>query len=102
MKLQILHVPDCPNVAMLAARLGEVLADRPDIEVEQLIVTDGDAAVRLGMAGSPTLLVDGTDPFAAPGQPPSLSCRLYQDAAGRTSGAPTVEALRRALATGEH
>ena len=59
-------------------------------------------AAQAGMHGSPTLLVDGTDPFAAPGQPPSLSCRLYQDAAGRTSGAPTVEALRRALATGEH
>jgi hypothetical protein len=33
-----------------------------------------------------------------PGQPPSLSCRLYRDAAGRMSGAPTVEALRRVLA----
>ena len=50
------------------------------------------------MHGSPTLLVDGTDPFAVPGQPPSLSCRLYRDAAGRMSGAPTVEALRRVLA----
>jgi hypothetical protein len=54
------------------------------------------------MHGSPTLLVDGTDPFAAPGEAPSLSCRLYRDAAGRTSGAPTVGALRRALAAGEH
>ena len=50
------------------------------------------------MHGSPTLLVDGTDPFAVPGQPPSLSCRLYRDAAGRMSGTPTVEALRRVLA----
>ena len=29
------------------------------------------------MTGSPTLLVDGADPFARPGQPPSISCRLY-------------------------
>jgi hypothetical protein len=37
------------------------------------------------------------DPFATPGLAPGLSCRLYRDAAGRAAGAPTVEALRRAL-----
>ena len=45
-----------------------------------------------------TLLVNGTDPFAAPGQAPSLSCRLYRDAEGRPGPAQSVEALRRALA----
>ena len=54
-------------------------------------------AAEAGMHGSPTLLVDGVDPFAAPGQPPSLSCRLYRDAAGRADGAPPVDALRRVL-----
>jgi len=49
------------------------------------------------MHGSPTLLVDGVDPFAAPGQPPSLSCRLYRDATGHADAAPPVDALRRAL-----
>ena len=34
------------------------------------------------MAGSPTILTDGTDPFARPGQQPSLSCRLYRDEQG--------------------
>jgi hypothetical protein len=55
------------------------------------------------MHGSPTLLVDGSDPFAAPGEPPSLSCRLYRDASGRIGPVPSVEELRRALtATGEN
>jgi hypothetical protein len=49
------------------------------------------------MHGSPTLLINGVDPFAAPGQAPGLACRLYRDVAGRAAGAPTVEALRRAL-----
>jgi hypothetical protein len=49
------------------------------------------------MHGSPTLLVDGADPFAAPGQVPSLSCRLYRDESGRAEGAPSVDALRRAI-----
>ena len=32
------------------------------------------------MAGSPTLLIDGVDPFAAPGQRDcGMSCRLYRD-----------------------
>jgi hypothetical protein len=31
MRLQILHVPDCPNVAVLAAWLDEVLAGLGDV-----------------------------------------------------------------------
>ena len=54
-------------------------------------------AAQAGMHGSPTLLIDGVDPFSAPGQPPSLSCRLYRDATGQAEGAPSVEAMRRAL-----
>jgi hypothetical protein len=36
-------------------------------------------------------------PFATAGQVPSLSCRLYQNAAGHTEGAPPVDVLRRVL-----
>jgi hypothetical protein len=61
MKLQILHVTDCPNVAVLAARLDEVLAGRSDVELVRRVVADQDEAVAVGMTGSPTLLVDGTD-----------------------------------------
>jgi len=46
----------------------------------------------------------GEDPFAGPGQPPSLSCRLYRDDGGQASGAPSAGQLRlvieRALAAG--
>jgi hypothetical protein len=49
------------------------------------------------MHRSPTLLIDGVDPFAAPGRPPSRSCRLYRDAEGHADGAPPVDALRRVL-----
>jgi hypothetical protein len=37
------------------------------------------------------------DPFAAPGATPALACRLYPNEDGRLDGAPTVQALRRAL-----
>lgn len=49
------------------------------------------------MRGSPTLLIDGVDPFAEPGLRPSLSCRLYHDDDGRTSGAPSASQLRQAI-----
>ena len=49
------------------------------------------------MRGSPTLLIDGRDPFAVPGAGPALACRLYETEDGRLYGAPTVAALRRAL-----
>ena len=49
------------------------------------------------MRGSPTLLIDGVDPFAEPGQQPSLSCRLYRDDGGRIAPAPSVRQLRQAI-----
>jgi hypothetical protein len=96
MELTLLTVPDCPNAAAFEERLAAVLAGRPDT-VRHREVASEQEAIQAGMHGSPTLLINGADPFAAPGQAPGLACRLYRDAAGRAAGAPTVEALRRAL-----
>jgi hypothetical protein len=97
MRLDILQVPDCPNAAVLGTRLALLLAGRTDIEVRRHIVTAQDDAERLGMAGSPTLLADGADPFARPGQEPSISCRLYPDEKGRPGPVPSLRQLREAL-----
>lgn len=98
MKLQIMQVPDCPNVAVLRQRLDEALADStPEVEVTIRVVQDADEATVVGMTGSPTLLIDGTDPFAEPGRDPSVSCRLYRDVEGQVAGAPSVAALQRVL-----
>lgn len=98
MRLEVLHVPQCPNAAVLRARLAELIAGRPDIRLTWQEVTVEEDAARLGMAGSPTLLVDGTDPFARPGDQPSISCRLYPDDHGQPGPAPTLGQLRDALA----
>ncbi|MCK2244173.1 MULTISPECIES: alkylmercury lyase family protein [unclassified Crossiella] len=97
MKLRILAVPDCPNLAPLRQRLAEVLAGRADVTVTIEIISTVEQATRTGMRGSPTLLVNGADPFAEPGQPPSVSCRLYRDEHGSPTGAPTLSQLRAAL-----
>jgi hypothetical protein len=94
MRLEVLHVPDCPNVAPLLGRLAEVT----DVPVSTRVVESDVEAARFGMAGSPTLLVDGVDPFAAPGEcAGGVSCRLYRDEDGRMAGVPSVPQLRAAL-----
>jgi hypothetical protein len=95
--IEILTVPGCPNGPVLTQRLAEVLGDDPEVPVVQRSVADPEEAARRGMHGSPTLLIDGRDPFAVPDAPPSLSCRLYPAPDGSRHGAPSVEDLRRAL-----
>jgi hypothetical protein len=99
LSLEVLHVPDCPNLAPLLERLEQVT----DLAVAtREIYTDAEAAAT-GMAGSPTLLINSTDPFGAPGHCGcGLSCRLYRDEDGRIVPAPSVEQLRDAIAAAEH
>ncbi len=98
MHVTVLAVPDCPNVMLLEERLAQVLQGRRDLTVSRLVIADQDEAARRGMHGSPTILVDGADPFARPGQRPSVSCRLYRDGDGQADGAPSVSQLRQAIA----
>jgi hypothetical protein len=97
MRVLVLHVPDCPGAAMLAARLAPLLADRPDIEVGWQVVTTEDDARRLRMTGSPTILADGMDLFPGPGQERSLACRLYPGENGQLEPAPPPRQLAEAL-----
>ncbi|MFG2908326.1 alkylmercury lyase family protein [Kitasatospora sp. NPDC048286] len=97
MRITVLTVADCPN-ARPALDLVATALDGREAEVELVEVADEAEAARLGMYGSPTILLDGTDPFAPPGAVPSLSCRLYWGADGAMSGLPDETALRRALA----
>lgn len=99
MELTLLTVPACPNAAVFEERLAAALAGRPSVVVHRHVIADEQAAAEADMHGSPTLLINGADPFALPGQTPSLSCRLYRDGEGRLGPAPSVEALRQALAT---
>src|SRR4051812_13884522 len=100
MRITVLTVPDCPNAPVVRERITAALAGRV-AQVELVEVTEEAEAARWGMTGSPTVLLDGGDPFAAAGAVPSVSCRLYRDEDGRIEGAPSVAALRRALAGAE-
>lgn len=95
MRLTILHVPDCPNVTTLQDRIGRLIT--ADDVVTLRVVDSEDLAAEVGLTGSPTLLIDGVDPFAEPGRPANLSCRLYRDADGNLAGSPSLAQLRHAL-----
>ena len=97
MELTVLVVPECPTAAVLRERLAVVLHGRTDVAVTWRTVTDEDQAARFGMRGSPTLLVDGLDPFVRPGETPSLSCRLYGPEHEAVGGTPSVARLREVL-----
>ncbi|MGW0822108.1 hypothetical protein [Streptomyces sp. NPDC002845] len=96
MDLVVLAVPDCPNVAAMCERLEQVLPDDTG-PAEVLVITNEEEAARYGMHGSPTLLINGTDPFAAPDTAVGVSCRIYRDSDGRTTGTPSIEQLTDAL-----
>jgi len=91
--IDLLYVADCPNHAIARARV-QIALDRTQLAavVHEREVQSSEEAARLGMRGSPTILIDGHDPFAAGADPAALSCRLYRSDPG-FSGAPTVEQL---------
>jgi hypothetical protein len=76
-------------------------------EVTDIIATTREVqtdveATTLGMAGSPTLLINGVDPFAdTDAYQYGIACRLYRDENDQIVPAPSTEQLRAALAKAE-
>jgi hypothetical protein len=87
------HVVDCPGVGMLKERLAG-LTEENNVSFE-LVATPEDAA-RIGFYGSPTILIDGTDPFPVAAASPGLSCRLYRTQQG-VEPAPSIDQLKKTL-----
>ena len=101
MEIEVLAVPGCPHRAEALARVRDALtATGAAAVVSERVITSVADATAAGMNGSPTVLVDGRDPFAEGPVEPSLSCRLYRSRAG-VEGAPAVGALVDALRDAE-
>ena len=94
MQVTVRYADDCPNWRTASARLREAL-DR--IGRRDVPVMCEEVGSRPGPAGSPTILVDGRDPFVQDVDPGAAACRLYAND-GRLDGAPSVEQLVEVLA----
>jgi hypothetical protein len=96
MRITVQYFDGCPNREVLDRRIAEALDGRADAEVTHQRVETAEDAARLGFLGSPTILIDGVDPFAGDDAPVGLACRVYRTPDG-LAGSPTVEQLREAL-----
>lgn len=97
MRIEILLVADCPNEDAAVDLIGATVAEAGvHADVTRTIITSQEQARERGFVGSPTFLLDGTDPFAQPEAPVALACRLYSTPDG-LRGVPALPDLRRAL-----
>ncbi len=94
-RLQLLYFPECPHWRVADERLREV-ASRVGLTIEYQLVTTSEEADRVSFRGSPTILIDGVDPFAVGDEPIGLSCRIYRTPDGY-AGSPTAAQIAAAL-----
>ncbi|GAB6987312.1 DF family (seleno)protein [Nocardioides pyridinolyticus] len=98
MKVELLYFDGCPNWTVADERLAEALrvVSLDDVTVHRRKVETEQNAIAVRFTGSPTVLVDGRDPFATGDEQVGLACRVYatpQGLAGSPSLAQLVEAL---------
>ena len=98
MRVELLYVDGCPHLAEADARIRAALeaVGRGGLAIEQVLVSSQDEAEAMGFLGSPSVRIDGEDPFTEAGAAAGLSCRLYRTDRG-SDGAPSVEQLTEVL-----
>jgi hypothetical protein len=96
--VELLVVAGCPNAGPAADLLRMAIRDAGlvGVEVTTTLIDTPQQAEERDFIGSPTILIDGADPFAEPGRSAALACRVYRGVDGPT-GVPDAAALREAL-----
>lgn len=98
MNVTLQYFDGCPNWRATEHLVQQALHELglpPDSLHLQDVSTVEDAETA-GFRGSPTVLVDGRDPFADPSTPVGLSCRVFRTPDG-LAGTPTLAQLLAAL-----
>ncbi|WP_313280617.1 hypothetical protein [Timonella senegalensis] len=97
MRVQLLHIDDCPNTSDAEARTRSALdaLGLTDVRVELVTIRSEAEAESTRFGGSPTILVDGNDLFPTTSVR-SLACRVYVTERG-FAGSPTQAQLEVAL-----
>jgi hypothetical protein len=94
MRVELLYFDGCPNWQVADERLAEALGalGRDDVVVERHHVETAERAEELRFIGSPTIRIDGMDPFATGEEQVGLACRVYRTETG-PSGSPETAQL---------
>jgi hypothetical protein len=100
--ITIAHTPGCPHIRVAQQRVEVAIAELggPPLVVVVEEIGDPDEARRRDFRGSPALIVDGIDLFAAPTDAAAFACRTYTTEAGR-EGSPSVSQIVHALRSTE-
>lgn len=98
MRVEILHIDECPNWVEAGTRVEAALVElgHGDNEVRYRLLTSSADAAEVPFAGSPTILLDGVDAFPTDGRTSDLACRVYRTDSG-FAGVPTVAQLVEAM-----
>jgi hypothetical protein len=98
MNVELLVVADCPNEESAAVLLRTALDDvgLRDVRVAVTVIGSQEHAEQRRFTGSPTIMIDGVDPFEDSGRPPAMACRVYPSSGG-PKGIPDLRMLRQAL-----
>lgn len=96
MEVTVQHFAGCPSWQRTAELVRQVLRTAGQAESALQVVQRAEEADRVGFRGPPTVLIDGSGPFADPSRPVGLACRVFSTPDG-LAGAPTLEQLDAAL-----
>jgi len=94
MKVEILHVDDCPSWEEAGRRTTAALiaTGHEDVGVTFRRLQISEDASRVPFAGSPTIVIDGADLFPTGSRITDLACRVYPTPQG-LAALPTTEQL---------
>ena len=99
MDITLQYFDGCPSWKLVEADLETLAWERSGLRVTLQLIDTPEAAAEFGFRGSPTVLIDGTDPFSDSDAPVGLSCRVYRTNDGY-GGSPSLEQLRTAIGEG--
>lgn len=100
MRIELFWFDGCPSYLRARDILEQVLREENiAARIEMIQVSDDADALAKKFLGSPTIRLNGADPFAEPGQGNyAMQCRVYCTPEG-LKGVPTKEMLRAAVKT---
>ena len=98
MRIILQYFDGCPNWNTTDTHLSTLTDQGLDATIGYELIDTHEAAVARGFRGSPTMLIDGVDPFADVNAPVGLTCRIYQTEDGY-AGSPSLSQLRHAIDT---